>query len=375
MDTHPAPEPLPNRHTTGVGARLHTRDEFREIVLARHGGRCCVPDCTRPAVDAHHILERRLWLAEHERGGYFLTNGAAVCEPHHLDAERTILACDDLRRWSGIDHALVPEHFYLDADLTYSKWGDIIQPDGRRLPGPLFWDESVQKVLGHDRAILDSYQLRVKYPRTLHVPWSPGRSDDDKIHTGVGQWAGIEVVVTEKFDGENMTVYPDGYTHARSVDSGSHPSRSWATSYASRWQYELAPGMRVVGENLYAVHSITYTELPTLFLVHSIWDGATCLSWDATVEWCELLDVAPVRVLWRGVLPTDPGDAERVLDVAWRSNRLETVSEGYVIRPAAGYALAEFSRVVGKYVRAEHVSSDRHWRHRPVRPNGLATAS
>ena len=27
-------------------------------------------------------------------------------------------------------------------------------------------------------------------------------------------------------DGENSTIYPDGYTHARSIDSAHHPSRS-----------------------------------------------------------------------------------------------------------------------------------------------------
>jgi len=24
---------------------------------------------------------------------------------------------------------------------------------------------------------------RTKYPRTFHFPWSPGRSDDDKVHS------------------------------------------------------------------------------------------------------------------------------------------------------------------------------------------------
>lgn len=36
---------------------------------------------------------------------------------------------------------------------------------------------------------------------------------------------GQEVVVTEKIDGENTTMYPD-HIHARSLDSNHHPSRN-----------------------------------------------------------------------------------------------------------------------------------------------------
>ena len=53
---------------------------------------------------------------------------------------------------------------------------------------------------------------RIKYPRTPHLPFSPGRSDDD-IGLGKVEFTG-EVVVTEKLDGENTTLYHD-YLHAR----------------------------------------------------------------------------------------------------------------------------------------------------------------
>jgi hypothetical protein len=31
--------------------------------------------------------------------------------------------------------------------LVYDKWGNQIPPDGHRYPGPLFWEENVQKVI------------------------------------------------------------------------------------------------------------------------------------------------------------------------------------------------------------------------------------
>ena len=63
---------------------LLTREEFKEQVFAKTNGKCCVPGCDCEAVDAHHIMDRKLW----SDGGYYLTNGAALCSKHHLDAEQ-----------------------------------------------------------------------------------------------------------------------------------------------------------------------------------------------------------------------------------------------------------------------------------------------
>jgi len=63
---------------------LLTREEFKEHVFAKTNGKCCVPGCDCEAVDAHHIMDRKLWFD----GGYYLTNGAALCSKHHLDAEQ-----------------------------------------------------------------------------------------------------------------------------------------------------------------------------------------------------------------------------------------------------------------------------------------------
>lgn len=63
---------------------LLTRDEFKRQVFAKTMGKCCVLGCDCEAVDAHHIMDRKLW----SDGGYYLTNGAALCSKHHLDAEQ-----------------------------------------------------------------------------------------------------------------------------------------------------------------------------------------------------------------------------------------------------------------------------------------------
>ena len=66
---------------------LLTREEFKKQVFAKTDGKCCVPYCSCKAVDAHHIMDRKLW----SNGGYYLSNGAALCQKHHLDAEKGII--------------------------------------------------------------------------------------------------------------------------------------------------------------------------------------------------------------------------------------------------------------------------------------------
>ncbi len=47
-----------------------------------------------------------------------------------------------------------------------------------------------------------------KYPRTPHLPWSSGRSEDDIALDSNEHLERLEdVVVTEKLDGENTTIF------------------------------------------------------------------------------------------------------------------------------------------------------------------------
>ncbi len=142
-----------------MNEKLLTRDEFREAVFARDLHKCVM--CGAPAKDAQHILERRLFKAPHELGGYYLSNGASLCAEHHITAEKTLISVEEIRERCGITKPKIPEHLY--TDTVYTKWGDPILDNGNRIRGELFNDESVQKILESVKGLYTPY---IKYPRS-----------------------------------------------------------------------------------------------------------------------------------------------------------------------------------------------------------------
>jgi hypothetical protein len=336
--------------------KLLSRDDFREGVFARDGHKCVF--CDKPAVDAHHILERRLW----PDGGYYLDNGASVCEEHHLACERTTISVEDVRFKCGITHIIVPPHLY--DDHIYDKWGNPILDDGKRGKGELFFDESVQKVLG-EGGVLPLFTPYVKYPRTHHLPWSPGMQSDDRMLKDLSGFIGREVVATEKKDGECTSMYRD-HIHARSLDSKGGEDRAWVKQFWSNICYEIPEGWRICGENLWAEHSIHYSDLDSYFYGFSIWNERNiCLSWDDTLEWFEMLNITPVPVLYRGIWDEDK---IRALEeqLSWEKH------EGYVVRVTDSYPYAKFRTSLAKWVRKGHVQTAKHWRAgRAFIPNNL----
>lgn len=325
--------------------KLLTRDQFREGVFARDNHKCVI--CGQPGQDAHHIIERRLW----SDGGYYLSNGATLCGEHHIQAETTDLSCDEIRESAKIAIVALPDGYYKDHE--YTKWGDVILPNRNRMKGPLFNDESVQKILKQGNQYI-KYTDYVKYPRSYHLPWSEGKTKDDKTLKDCSQFEGKIVVVTEKMDGENTTIYKD-YIHARSIDGRNHWSRSRVKNLQGLIGHELGD-YRICGENLQAKHSIGYDNLSSYFYMFSIWDSLNyCLSWKETQEWAEILNLTTVPVLYHG-----PWDENLIKNLYTEDKRDKM--EGYVVRIEDGFHYLDFSKSLAKFVRANHVdASNHHW--------------
>jgi len=199
-----------------------------------------------------------------------------------------------------------------------------------------------------------------RYPRTPHLPFSPGMTSDDKKASPATialLQSGIELIVTEKMDGSNYNMTRDR-AYARSLDGTSH---LWDTPAKALWaslRYDIPSGYRLSGESLYGRRSVSYDDLPGPFMLFSIWDETnTMLSWDEMAEWGELLGLPIVPLLYRG---TNYKEATNI----WAKTTNEEISEGFVVRDAGRIPYKDFGKHVAKYVRANHVRTSDDFRRR-----------
>jgi hypothetical protein len=231
-----------------------------------------------------------------------------------------------------------------------------------------------------------------KFPRTPHLPWSPGWTGDDVRLINLFSFNNKDLVVLEKRDGENTTITSDGKYYARSVDSGRADWRDHIGKLTAEISYQLPEGWRICGENMFAIHSVEYKDLKSYFEVFAIFNEQNEeISWNETKEWCELLGLSPVPEIGRfRVSIENPeknkdhehylycfeiesfnfGDyfeerfkplLENSIDETFIEALLNGEKEGFVLRNANAFPYEEYSENVAKFVRAGHVQTDKHW--------------
>jgi hypothetical protein len=208
--------------------------------------------------------------------------------------------------------------------------------------------------------------MKIKYPRSWHLDYSQKVFSDDKRHIDDSHFIGSEVVVTIKMDGENTTIYND-YSHARSLDSKlDSEDRRWIDAFRiAKIEGNIPDSYRICGENLFYKHTCHYNDLDSMFYAFSIWDGETCLSWDDSEKWCNLLDIKMVPVIWRGEYNKN-AILKEFSDYSEDRN-----TEGFVIRKAGEFKIEDFKFSLSKYVSSNFVIPDEHWRHSVKVMNGL----
>jgi len=203
----------------------------------------------------------------------------------------------------------------------------------------------------------------MKYPRTPHVPWSNATKDDRILaHTHWGP--NDEVVVTEKLDGENTTM-TRWACHARSESSTGrvayrHEVRALWGSLSNYIQESQA----FIGECLTAQHSIHYNAIPGPYVMFGSRNETHFDSWEETQKLALALGIPLAPILYRG---------------PWRLFKHEQCfsgrsvydgeQEGYVIRSALEFPIADFTKHVAKFVRPNHVQTCQHWQHKQIKYN------
>lgn len=211
-----------------------------------------------------------------------------------------------------------------------------------------------------------------KYGRTFHFPFSPGTTSDDRIQ--YDYWSYVqqmpEVVHTEKLDGENNCLSRLGVfarSHAAPTTSPwtSHLRQLWALIKNDLGELEL------FGENIYAVHSISYPRIEQYFYLFAVRCGDAWLSWEEVCFYAAAFDLPTVPVLAVTAPGTDETTfRETVLALACGESVFGSMNaltgaactcEGIVTRNSKGFAADALDTHVFKYVRKGHVQTDAHW--------------
>lgn len=210
-----------------------------------------------------------------------------------------------------------------------------------------------------------------KYPRTYHLPFSPGATSDDKKFDNdyFDLFYDKEVVITEKLDGENSALTRENvYSRSHAVPTRSPWSVNLWGNTGIHWRIKDAIGSKEIlyGENLYGIHSIEYSNLPAYFFLFAIRDDERWYSWDEIVEYSAILNIPTVPELYRGTFK-DPAQFERTIEnLATQPSAFGDTREGVVVRVADEFPIVyggenNFRFNVAKYVRANHVQTDEHW--------------
>jgi hypothetical protein len=212
-----------------------------------------------------------------------------------------------------------------------------------------------------------------KYNRTYHFPWSAGAINDDKIAASIDGVIGVPIIISEKIDGSNTSLETDG-CYAR-THSGPPPHASFdglkALHGAVKWK--IPEGIQLFGEWAFARHSIEYSALPGYFLLFNVRDlvRSMWLSWEEVELWAQEIEVPTVPVLFRGTISSEAELKKLVLSFMQEPSCCGGVREGVVARVAAQFADDDFSRCVAKFVRANHITTDEHWKNQEIVRNKL----
>lgn len=335
---------------TNTNNNLLSRDTFRNKVFERDNHTCIIPGCGKPAVDAHHIIERRLWQDASEYGGYFLCNGASLCEEHHIAAEKNFFPPQYLWQLLKISEPVRPKSFKPDVD--YNKWGNEFKMPTR---------------------------YRIKYPTTAYLPFSPQwrspgtAKDDEAFLENVDCFLGAPLIVTIKMDGSNIQM-SNKHIAARNGTVANHKSFDYLKAlHAQQYSHLIPDDIQVFGEWLFAKHSIHYTgnlSLQNYLQIFGIYNMKTKMwgSWTDVENMANTLGVPTVPVIKKARY-----DKEWVFiqDISYIANNIiQQGHEGIVIRVSSyPFHYGQFNTHVAKYVRPNHVQTDEHWSEQSIIKN------
>jgi len=211
----------------------------------------------------------------------------------------------------------------------------------------------------------------MKYPQTLHLPWSPGLSRGDKRAKSIPGILGTEIVISEKLDGSNVCLSRERVFARTHSSRPTHESFDCLKAIHAVKCRSLPAGVQLFGEWCYAVHTIKYADLPRYLFVIGVLDGSNWWNWDEIESLSSQLGLSTVPVLFRGSFKRQQELISKTEDLAGSPSIYGGEREGLVVRKVGAFPSGDFSRFVFKWVRKDHVQSDEHWLNKPIDKNRL----
>jgi len=217
----------------------------------------------------------------------------------------------------------------------------------------------------------------LKYNRTLHLPWSPGGTSDDKRASSVENLIGQPIVITEKMDGSNTSLESHGCFARTHAGPPTHPSFNGLKALQAEIGPQLPSGMQFFGEWCFALHSIAYDELPGYFMLFGIREldsnNPFWYDWEEVEGYAEYFELPTVPILYKGTVASEKELKELTESFMIQPSKCGGIREGVVVRLSSEFSDDDFSTSIMKCVRANHVQTSEHWRNQEIVRNKLKT--
>jgi hypothetical protein len=212
-----------------------------------------------------------------------------------------------------------------------------------------------------------------KYPRTFHLDFSPGATNDDKIASEeqINNLLGKLIIITEKVDGSNTCLEFESCFARTHSGPPTHESFDEFKALHSTIKHKIPLNMQIFGEWCFALHSIFYNELPGYFLLFGLREFDKWGSWEECEMWAEEIGVPTVPVLYNGIFNSMNELKNKVMELVVQKSCFGEEREGIVIRIAEAFDDKMFEYNVLKWVRDSHVKTNIHWRNQKLTKNLL----
>lgn len=213
----------------------------------------------------------------------------------------------------------------------------------------------------------------IKYPRTFHLSFSLGASSDDKIIEDDSIFVNKQIVITEKLDGSNFCITNDNCFARSHAGPPTHISFDLAKSWHATVKNKIANNIAIFIEYTFAEHSIFYDKLKTYFNVINVFDidNDRWLSWNEVESWSKYLDTYTVPVLFKGIIPSVKELKSLVMHEMEKQSCYGNNREGVIIRLYDSFDNDSFCLSCCKVVRANHVTTDQHWKTKQIVRNKI----